>query len=93
MTDKPVVAGKASFKVELKAGERKAWCQCGLSKTQPFCDGTHKGTEMKPVVFTAEKDGDVHLCMCKCTGNAPHCDGTHKTLGDVNIGDPTPERG
>lgn len=26
-------------------GETKAICGCGLSATQPFCDGTHKITE------------------------------------------------
>jgi CDGSH-type Zn-finger protein len=92
MADQPIVAGKTPHGIALKAGERKAWCRCGHSKDQPFCDGSHKGTGITPVVFTAEKDGDVYLCMCKCTGNAPHCDGTHKTLDDVNVGDPVPEK-
>ena len=26
-------------------GETKSICGCGLSATQPFCDGTHKITE------------------------------------------------
>ena len=90
MTDdnRPVAAGKESQKVELKAGDRKAWCLCGRSQNQPFCDGSHKGTEMKPVLFAADKDGDAYLCMCKRTANPPYCDGTHKRLGEITLGEP-----
>jgi len=31
------------YKVEI-GGETKHICGCGLSKNQPFCDGTHKTT-------------------------------------------------
>lgn len=31
--------------MELKVGGESKWiCGCGLSKTQPLCDGTHKTT-------------------------------------------------
>jgi CDGSH-type Zn-finger protein len=93
MTDanKPLAAGKEPQKVELKAGDRKAWCQCGHSNGQPFCDGSHKETGMKPVLFAADKDGDAYLCMCKRTANPPYCDGTHNRLGEITIGGPAPE--
>ena len=29
------------YQVELEAGKRYAWCACGRSKRQPFCDGSH----------------------------------------------------
>lgn len=76
----PVIAQKSPFAVELQKGKTYAWCACGLSKNQPFCDGSHKTTEMKPQVFTAEKDGTQYLCGCKHTKSAPFCDGSHKTL-------------
>ncbi len=79
MTD-PVPARKSPYDVELEAGKRYVWCACGLSKTQPFCDASHKGTDIKPVVFTAEESKTVFLCGCKQTKDQPFCDGTHGKL-------------
>ncbi len=76
----PVIAQKAPYAVELEAGRKYAWCRCGLSARQPFCDGSHKETDLRPLVFEAEKSGRVFLCGCKRTGKAPFCDGSHKSL-------------
>ena len=40
----PLIAQKAPFPVQVEAGRSYWWCACGRSKTQPFCDGSHKGT-------------------------------------------------
>ena len=74
------VAGKASITVELKAGEKKAWCTCGLSVNQPFCDGKHRGTDFTPLIFEEKTDTKVNLCTCKKTKNPPYCDGSHNKL-------------
>jgi CDGSH-type Zn-finger protein len=71
-------AGSAPVKTELKAGQTYAWCACGRSTKQPFCDGSHQGTGIDPVIFVAESDDVVWLCMCKKTGSSPVCDGSHK---------------
>ena len=71
-------AGDAPIKVELEAGQTYVYCTCGQSSNQPFCDGAHAGTEFRPKIFKAEKDGPAFLCACKSTGNAPFCDGSHK---------------
>jgi CDGSH-type Zn-finger protein len=78
----PTIAQKAPYKVELLAGYRYAWCSCGLSKQQPFCDGSHTSTRsgMKPVIWTQQKDQTVFLCGCKGSGKVPYCDGTHTSL-------------
>lgn len=88
--DKPVVADNKPQKVTLEQGKKYAFCACGLSQTQPLCDGSHKGTDFRPVVFEAEQTEEAFLCQCKQTGNAPYCDGTHKQLGDELIGQPAP---
>ncbi len=75
-----VIAQKEPFVVELEAGKSYAWCSCGRSARQPFCDGSHKQTSMQPIMFTAEKDGKAYLCGCKAAGRKPFCDGTHKSL-------------
>jgi glutamate synthase domain-containing protein 2 len=79
---KPNIADTKPTPIELKAGETKYWCACGLSANQPFCDGSHKTTSFTPLAFTAEEDGTKHLCMCKHTKNPPYCDGSHAKLTD-----------
>jgi CDGSH iron-sulfur domain-containing protein 3 len=78
--EKPVVPQKSPIPVELKKGETYYWCSCGRSGTQPFCDGSHKGTSFEPLAFTADKDDTAYLCACKHTKNPPYCDGSHKSL-------------
>ncbi|SDJ75899.1 glutamate synthase-related protein [Aliiruegeria lutimaris] len=91
MTEAPIIAAKSPGMVELEEGKRYTWCRCGRSKNQPFCDGSHRGTGIKPISFTAEKTGRSALCQCKASANAPFCDGTHARLGELSVGDPSPE--
>lgn len=78
--EEPVVAQKFPYEVEVEEGKTYHFCTCGRSKNQPFCDGSHHGTEFTPLAFTAEKTEKVHLCGCKHTKNAPFCDGSHHNL-------------
>ncbi|XP_041641590.1 CDGSH iron-sulfur domain-containing protein 3, mitochondrial-like [Cheilinus undulatus] len=74
-----IPAARLPYRVEVTAGKRYAWCACGHSKRQPFCDGAHrtKAPSISPLRFTPEKDQKVMLCACKQTKNAPYCDGSH----------------
>ena len=74
------IAGRKPIKVELHKGETKNWCACGLSAMQPYCDGSHRTTDIKPLTFEAKEEGDAYLCMCKQTKTPPYCDGTHASL-------------
>jgi CDGSH-type Zn-finger protein len=71
---------KAPFKVDVESGKTYFWCACGQSSNQPFCDGSHKGSEFAPVKHVAEKDGPLFFCGCKRSGNKPLCDGSHKSF-------------
>ena len=70
------------FKVDVKAGDTKAFCMCGLSKNGPFCDGSHASTDIKPNVVSYEEDKTLFVCGCQQSGNKPFCDGTHTKIKD-----------
>jgi CDGSH-type Zn-finger protein len=76
----PEVAANAPIGVDVEAGKSYFWCACGRSKTQPFCDGAHKGSAFSPVKWTAPETKKVWFCACKRTGAGPLCDGSHKAL-------------
>src|SRR6056297_2795384 len=88
--DRPIVAAVSPAGVDVEADETYHWCRCGRSSNQPFCDGSHRSTDITPLAFTPERSEQVYLCRCKATGNAPFCDGTHARLGDLSVGDPVP---
>ena len=86
----PIIAGKKPTKVDLEEGKNYFCCRCGRSASQPFCDGSHRGTEITPLKFTADKSASAALCQCKASANAPYCDGSHASLGHLEVGDSTP---
>lgn len=77
---RPEIAQKAPYPVAVEAGKSYWWCACGKSNKQPFCDGSHKGSEFNPTQFTATESGTVWFCGCKQSANGVRCDGTHKKL-------------
>lgn len=76
----PVIAAKHPFAVNVEKGKDYYWCSCGRSKSQPFCDGSHKGSEFAPLKYTASESATVYFCGCKRSKTPPLCDGTHKSL-------------
>ena len=66
--------------VEKAAPGEYFWCACGRSANQPFCDGSHAGSEYTPVKAVIEEERMVAWCACKRTGTEPFCDGAHASL-------------
>ena len=77
----PEIGGQRPIMIEVESGKSYWWCACGRSKSQPFCDGSHKATVFRPVEFKADKSEQVWFCACKRSGKKPMCDGSHKRLG------------
>ena len=87
----PVIADNKPVKVNLTKGEEYYFCTCGRSSKQPFCDGSHAGTNFTPKAVVAEEDGDAFYCACKYSSNKPYCDGTHKKFSNDQVGKEGPD--
>ncbi len=88
--NKPIIANNKPAQVNLTKGQEYYFCACGRSANQPFCDGSHAGTDFKPKPFTAEASGEAYLCQCKHSGNLPFCDGSHKQFTAAQVGQEGP---
>ncbi len=75
----PLIAQKAPFVQPANPGTYW-WCACGHSKTQPFCDGAHKGTSFSPLKVEVPTAKTVAWCGCKHSQNGAFCDGSHARL-------------
>ena len=53
--DKPVRASDTPIGVDVEEGKTYFWCSCGKSGNQPLCDGSHGGTDFKPLAYKAQK--------------------------------------
>ena len=69
-------AGDNPIGVDVVEGKSYFWCTCGKSLKQPFCDGSHKGTEFSSLVYKAEQSKKVFFCTCKQTKDQPLSDGS-----------------
>lgn len=68
------------FAIAVETGQDYWWCACGLSKSQPFCDGSHQGSGITPKKYTASSNKIVFFCGCKKSRDGILCDGSHKNI-------------
>ena len=71
---------KTPYAVDVTKGETYYWCACGRSNKQPFCDGSHKSTDIRPIIEEITEMKKVAWCGCKQSGKKPMCDGSHNKL-------------
>lgn len=76
----PETAKEKPAVMELEPGKSYWWCACGMSQGQPFCDGSHKGTDFVPIEVKVDERKNYALCQCKRTADSPWCDGAHSKL-------------
>jgi len=78
--DKPVTTQNAPIPVEVEADKKYFYCTCGQSKKQPFCDGSHSGTDFRPTLIEVKEAKTIYFCGCRASKKGHFCDGSHKTL-------------
>lgn len=75
----PACPQKSPYVQDMEPG-KYAFCTCGLSAKQPFCDGSHRGSGMSPQIVEVEEAKKVAWCGCKRSGKGAFCDGSHRNL-------------
>lgn len=75
----PKIAARTPYVLDAQPGTY-AWCACGLSKKQPFCDGSHAGTGLVPKIEVVTVARKIAWCGCKQSCTKPFCDGSHNKL-------------
>jgi len=76
--DPPGKLQRQPFVVECAPGKH-AYCMCRHSRQFPYCDGTHRGTEISPIKVMIEEAKTVAWCACGDSANKPYCDGSHRS--------------
>jgi CDGSH-type Zn-finger protein len=75
----PKDAGKKPIIFEMEPGTYW-WCTCGKTSNEPFCYGTHIGTNFIPMEVKIEEKKRVAWCTCTHSKKKPYCDGSHASL-------------
>jgi CDGSH-type Zn-finger protein len=70
------VSAKGPYRRTEKPGTR-AICACGRSTVLPYCDGSHMGSGVEPLMITFHAEEAVEWCTCGKSKSFPRCDGSH----------------
>lgn len=61
---------------DLKPGKH-AICACGQTANAPFCDGSHQGSGVTPLILDVDAERRYAWCRCRGSADIPACDGSH----------------
>ena len=77
-----MVRALTPLRLEVTEGKTYFWCACGRTQTEPWCDGSHKATTIRPVKWVAPKSGTASVCACRATRRPGRvlCDGSHAAV-------------
>ena len=69
------------YSAHLQKGKIYCVCICGRSRRQPFCDGSHGSSGLRPKIFKPEETQEYTFCGCKFTEcSMASCDKTYLHL-------------
>ena len=75
--NRPIRVRDSAIALKVEKGKYYFWCNCGKSLKQPLCDGSHKGTEFKPIFLKPDVTKKLFFYACKQTKNQPFCYESH----------------
>jgi CDGSH-type Zn-finger protein len=55
-------------------------CASRMSENQPYCDGSHQGSDIEPKKVVLEEGRRMAWCACKQSRDGHACDGSHRML-------------
>ena len=84
--DRPIIYDNIPISLDLDVDQKYLYCTCGKSTKGGLCDGSHKNSGFKPLIFSPEKTRSHDICQCKQTKNPPYCDGSHSDISDEDVG-------
>ncbi len=79
--DPPCRLQSGPFVVDCPPG-KYAYCQCKHSSRYPYCDGSHLGSEIRPIKLILEEAQRIAWCACGKSKDKPFCDGSHSARGE-----------
>ena len=72
----PSSTNDGPYVIEVEAGT-KAFCQCGRTGSNPYCDGSHHGCGIEPRIEKFDSARKLVMCGCGRSEKTPFCDGSH----------------